>query len=54
MEEQPELVTIERYRDALEADLARTAWTLQGLHAFWWEKTLPCSTALDSVGCSCK
>jgi hypothetical protein len=34
MEEEPELITIERYRDALEADLARTRLESAGITSF--------------------
>ncbi len=34
MEEEPELVTIERYRDALEADLAKTRLDSAGITSF--------------------
>jgi hypothetical protein len=34
MDEEPELVTIERYRDALEADLARTRLDSAGIACF--------------------
>jgi hypothetical protein len=34
MEEQPELVTIELYRDALEADLAKTRLDSAGITSF--------------------
>jgi hypothetical protein len=34
MEEQPELITIERYSDALEADLAKTRLDSAGITSF--------------------
>ena len=34
MDEEPELITIERYRDALEADWPRPAWILAGITSF--------------------
>ena len=34
MEEQPELITIERYGDALEADLAKTRLDSAGITSF--------------------
>jgi hypothetical protein len=34
MDEEPELVTIERYRDALEADMARTRLDSAGITCF--------------------
>ena len=34
MEEEPELITIERYRDPLEADLARTRLDSAGITCF--------------------
>ena len=34
MEEEPELITIERYRDALEADLAKTRLDSAGITSF--------------------
>jgi Putative prokaryotic signal transducing protein len=34
MEEEPELITIERYRDALEADMARTRLESAGITTF--------------------
>ena len=34
MDEEPELITIERYRDALEADLAKTRLDSAGITSF--------------------
>jgi hypothetical protein len=52
MEEEPELVTIERYRDALEADLAKTRLDSAGITSFLVGETLPCCTVPGWVDCS--